>query len=437
MIGLLWAEGVVAEVVLFACAGERCPSGPIRLLIFAGALTVVRWALSALSTDLTVLVAAQALHAASFGATHIAAMHHLRDHTPPELHASAQGFYAAIGTGCPSACSRRSPAGCRRRGRGGVLGHGGAGARRHRARGEAGVAAIPCEIISGRHAPAVGKEGRVQRDPRTEFERDGFLVLPGFVPESECDALRARMAGLIAAFEPGEVATVFSTTRRSHAQDRYFLESGDQIRFFFEEEAFDQQGRLRQSKARSINKVGHALHDLDPVFARFTPTGACGRGPSARRRKAAPVAVNVHLQAAAHRRRGGLSPGCRVPAHRADQRARPVVRARGRDDGERLPLRRAGRPQGPLRSRFVRDGERTETVLLEDTPLPNENLVPLAVSKGTLIVLHGLLPHRSAPNRSAKSRHAYTLHVIDARARYSPDNWLRRAPDMPLLGFEI
>jgi phytanoyl-CoA hydroxylase len=105
---------------------------------------------------------------------------------------------------------------------------------------------------------------------RRRFERDGYLVLPGFVPASECAALRRRMAELIAAFEPGEVATIFSTTRRSHAQDRYFLESGDRIRFFFEEEAFDQHGRLRQSKAASINKVGHALHDLDPTFARFS-----------------------------------------------------------------------------------------------------------------------------------------------------------------------
>jgi PPP family 3-phenylpropionic acid transporter len=71
------------------------------LLILAGALTVVRWALSALSTELAVLVPAQALHAASFGATHLAAMYYLRDRTPPELHASAQGFYAAIGTALP------------------------------------------------------------------------------------------------------------------------------------------------------------------------------------------------------------------------------------------------------------------------------------------------------------------------------------------------
>jgi MFS transporter, PPP family, 3-phenylpropionic acid transporter len=102
VIGLLWAEGVVAEVALFAWAAallRRFP--PVRLLTLAGALTVARWAVSALSTDLVVLVPAQALHAASFGAVHLAAMHYLRDRTPPELHASAQGFYAALGTALP------------------------------------------------------------------------------------------------------------------------------------------------------------------------------------------------------------------------------------------------------------------------------------------------------------------------------------------------
>jgi phytanoyl-CoA hydroxylase len=61
--------------------------------------------------------------------------------------------------------------------------------------------------------------------------------------------------------------------------------------------------------------------------------------------------------------------------------------------------------------------------------------VPLEAPQGTLIVLHGLLPHLSGPNRSARSRHAYALHVIDAAARYSADNWLQRGPHMPLRGF--
>jgi PPP family 3-phenylpropionic acid transporter len=98
VIGWLWAEGVIAEIVLFTWAGtvlRRLP--PLQLLALAGGLTVLRWGMTALSTELVVLVPAQALHAASFGAVHLATVHYLRDHTPPELHATAQGLYAAIG----------------------------------------------------------------------------------------------------------------------------------------------------------------------------------------------------------------------------------------------------------------------------------------------------------------------------------------------------
>jgi MFS transporter, PPP family, 3-phenylpropionic acid transporter len=102
VIGLLWAEGVVAEVLLFAGANVLLRRfEPIRLLALAGALTAIRWGLLGLSAELGVLVPAQALHAASFGAAHLAAMHYLRDRSPPELHASAQGLYAAIGTALP------------------------------------------------------------------------------------------------------------------------------------------------------------------------------------------------------------------------------------------------------------------------------------------------------------------------------------------------
>ena len=69
------------------------------------------------------------------------------------------------------------------------------------------------------------------------------------------------------------------------------------------------------------------------------------------------------------------------------------------------------------------------------SPWPEDELIPLEVKKGSLIVLNGLLPHRSLENRSSKSRHAYTLHIISADSHYPSDNWLQRSEEMPLRGF--
>ena len=67
------------------------------------------------------------------------------------------------------------------------------------------------------------------------WRRDGLLVIEGFVPPEDCDALRQSAEHLVDAFDPSEVATVFSTRSHEHAASEYFVKSGDKIRFFFEE----------------------------------------------------------------------------------------------------------------------------------------------------------------------------------------------------------
>ena len=90
-----------------------------------------------------------------------------------------------------------------------------------------------------------------------------------------------------------------------------------------------------------------------------------------------------------------------------------------------------------LKLRWMRTGtEGMQFEIYDPTPWPKDNLVPLEVRKGTVIVLNGLLPHKSLANRSAKSRHAYTLHAIGGDCRYPENNWLQRSAAMPLRGFD-
>jgi PPP family 3-phenylpropionic acid transporter len=96
LIGWLWAEGVIAEVAFFAVSTRvLARAGPLSLLVAAGLAGVIRWAVLGATAALPAIVVVQLLHAATFGAAHLGAMHFIARTAPPGLAATAQGVYAA------------------------------------------------------------------------------------------------------------------------------------------------------------------------------------------------------------------------------------------------------------------------------------------------------------------------------------------------------
>lgn len=274
------------------------------------------------------------------------------------------------------------------------------------------------------------------------YDRDGFLVVENFASREECEQLKMRAEAMVADFDPQGVISIFTTKEQTRSSDDYFLESGDKIRFFFEEDAFAADGSLRQSKDRSINKIGHALHDLDPVFERFS-----------RKPQLAAIASDLGFQKPLLLQSMYIfkqpNIGGEVTCH---QDATFLYTEPMTVTGFWFALEDATLENGclwaipgghklGLKKKFSRanpdaeSGGGTKFEILDDSPWPDELLKPLEVPAGTLVILHGLLPHLSYANHSPKSRHAYAVHLIDGTADYPSGNWLRRSADMPPRGF--
>lgn len=269
------------------------------------------------------------------------------------------------------------------------------------------------------------------------YQTDGFLVLEDFVDARTCDSLRARAEQLVQEFEPREAISIFSTAAQNHLRDDYFLNSGDKIRFFFEEDAFLPDGSLKQSKERSINKIGHALHELDPIFSEFSNTPAI-------KQLVADLGIKEPLLLQSMYIFKQPKIGGEVICHQDST----FLYTEPQDiAGLWFALEDATVENGclwaipgghrlGLKSRWVRTAEGMNFDVSDPSPWPEEQLLPLEVRKGSLIVLNGLLPHKSLANHSSRSRHAYSLHIIDGNSRYPKTNWLQRPAEMPLRGFE-
>lgn len=280
----------------------------------------------------------------------------------------------------------------------------------------------------------VDSAGRLADAAVGSWTDKGCLVIEDFVSSADCETLLAAIDRLVDGFEPDDIKTVFSTTSQAHAAADYFETSGDKIRFFFEDGALDCDGQLTRPKARALNKIGHALHDLDPAFENFSYDPRLAA-------LADQLGMNdaVLLQSMVIFKQPCI--GGEVVWHQDSSflYTEPLsvigfwFALEDADLGNGCLWVLPGEHRKGLRQRFHRvDGVLKMTDVEGIGPINPEHRVPLEVSQGTLVVLHGSLPHYSEPNHSHRSRCTCTLHAISANAHYPDDNWLQRGPDMPL-----
>lgn len=270
-------------------------------------------------------------------------------------------------------------------------------------------------------------------DIKRKFETDGYAVIENFLKPLEVEELKQGAERLIKNLPEPSKRAIFSTVDSEARQnkDKYFLESSDKISYFFEAGALNKDGELLVEPEVSLNKIGHALHELDPVFRKYTLD---------ERVKEATYQLGfedpVIVQSMYIFKNPGI--GSEVTAHQdASYLYTEPVRVVGfwiaLDDATLengcLWMSRGSHKSGVHR-RYIRNPDKdSDEYLIYTSPPPyyqKNNFTAVPVPKGSCILIHGQVVHFSEPNKSKNSRHAYTFHIVEQKnTTYSKDNWIQ------------
>lgn len=277
----------------------------------------------------------------------------------------------------------------------------------------------------------------LSREEVQKFHKEGYLLVDNFLTGEECDYLKTRALEIVrkADFDQHPLVTFGTTSTESeHTKTDYFINSGNKIRFFFEEGVVDSHGKLTVEPGQALNKIGHALHTLDPDFKEVTFSNNVKEVAKSLNLKNPCVVQSMVIFKPP--KLGGV-----VNPHQDSTflYTSPMnlvgfwIALEDADEGNGCMWFSPGSHKHGIVGRLKRKSVDGSIGTTYEGSLPEvADYVAVPVKKGSLIIIHGEVVHKSGANHSSRSRNIYTFHLYDAGTSvWSEENWLQPTEDMP------
>ncbi|WRT70240.1 uncharacterized protein IL334_007235 [Kwoniella shivajii] len=285
-----------------------------------------------------------------------------------------------------------------------------------------------------------------------QWKEDGYLLLPNFFSPEESEEMLDEAKRLCDEFDVTDhPMTTFKTQADGeHVGDDYFLSSGDKIRYFLEPSSLatatpSEPSKLLVEPAKSINKIGHALAPLNPIYKKYTLDNPKIVGLAKDLGEQESPRVLQSMIICKQPRIGGIVPchndstflytdppsaiGCWIALEDCTPSNGCLSFLPGSHKAARIA------------SRFVRDPSGKGTTFTDVPGIEKnqenwdemEGWKEASCPAGTLVLIHGSVMHKSPPNKSDKSRLIYTFHMIEGGngTIYDEKNWLQPTEEMP------
>ena len=263
-----------------------------------------------------------------------------------------------------------------------------------------------------------------------QYTREGYIVIEDAFTASSIASIRDAALRIVSDFDVQQHRSVFTTLDRDTGRDRYFIDSAENIHCFLEEDALDENGRLVYPKQMAVNKIGHALHDLQPEFEAFCRQQIFPDVLHALGYHSPQLWQSMYIFK--QPRIGGEVRWHQDASYLMTEPASVIgfwvaVEDAHRDNG--CLWVQPGGHTSPLRSVYEYDhaAQHGELLNVGDLPWPGEEeALAVEVPAGSLVIFHDHMPHYSSHNRSSQSRHAFSMHFADSASTWSGKNWLQR-----------